>query len=548
MSILSLDDRYNEHRYGKPRAASVIALTDGQLWALDRRVFKRAVLRPTDMRKNVIRVLKKVALLRCLDLNQMQRLTDLLQEQIYNAGDYIIKQGEQGENFYMIEHGQCDCTVNIPSDPEDPKSIPSTKTVLQLKSHDYFGERALLEAKPRAANVIARMPTKVLFIGKTAFEEVMGPLAHIIDEDRRRREAAAAVVLAQGAPETIENVKYVGVATTETPLGTLLLGCFRTEGIPNLCVRSFILNEVHQQSLVEPVIRYIDAVRIVTAASYSAQSSNVLVPKHVGMFRESNAIHVLIKSPIVSDLSALMRNYAESLEFDIDKITFVTGCVVCALETLHSLDIVYRAVHPDSLYVDMNGRIVLMDYRVCKLGMKKSSKTFTLCGVSDYLAPEQIAQTGHGFAVDLWALGVLLCELVTGNHPFAANSEVATYAKIASFGSTTFPSIEFSESVSIEERQLINELLQAEPEQRLGAKRGVQEVKKHALFTKANVPMNWDKIVSGSVISPLAKFADAEKVAVMKDGVDPSVISQFSAEFDRESAGGSLELIDSIVF
>jgi CRP-like cAMP-binding protein len=44
-----------------------------------------------------------------------------------------------------------------------------------------------LESKPRAANVVATSNTRVLFIGKSAFEEVLGPLSKIIDEDRIRR-------------------------------------------------------------------------------------------------------------------------------------------------------------------------------------------------------------------------------------------------------------------------------------------------------------------------------------------------------------------------
>jgi CRP-like cAMP-binding protein len=63
--------------------------------------------------------------------------------------------------------------------------------VLKLNANDYFGERALLKSEPRAANVITRKKTKVLFIYKNAFEEVLGPLSKIIDADRARREENA---------------------------------------------------------------------------------------------------------------------------------------------------------------------------------------------------------------------------------------------------------------------------------------------------------------------------------------------------------------------
>ena len=52
--------------------------------------------------------------------------------------------------------------------------------------------------------------------------------------------------------------------------------------------------------------------------------------------------------------------------------------------------IVYRAVQPESINVDASGRLVLVDYRVCKVGLTPGEKTFTVCGAADYLSPEQV--------------------------------------------------------------------------------------------------------------------------------------------------------------
>lgn len=54
-------------------------------------------------------------------------------------------------------------------------------------------------------------------------------------------------------------------------------------------------------------------------------------------------------------------------------------------------------------------------------GVGAHARTYTLCaGALGYLAPEQLQHTGHGTSVDHWALGVLLCELLTGVHPFSS--------------------------------------------------------------------------------------------------------------------------------
>jgi cGMP-dependent protein kinase len=500
------------------------------------------VLRPPDSRKNVIRVLKKVALFAALNFTQMQRLTDLLNEAFYNPGDYIITQGEEGDSFYIIEHGQCDCTINIPASDINP--VATTKVVLSLNDHDYFGERALLEAKPRAANVIARVPTKVLYITKRSFEEVLGPLASIIDEDRKQRETLAAIALNKEIPSTFQDVRLAAVVSNDS-VSPVLLGSFNTQ-LLNITVRSFILSVAVQAEAIASLSRCIDASKIITANYMVNHSEKALVPRNVGLFRDSNAIHLLFRTAVVTDLGSLLRTYADKFTNNTEMITYIMACIVSALETVHGLGIIYRAVHPESLHVDALGRIILMDFRVSKLGARSESfRTFTVCGVSDYLAPEQISQTGHGFAVDLWSLGVLLCELATGQHPFASSSEVATYSKVSSFGSPSFPSLTFPDNISLDIRGMVNALLAPLPGNRLGAN-GLSSVKSHALFSKLDPVPNWDRIALGNVPSPLASIAAVEMEEISKENIDKALHDSFVATFDKTPYPSLTEVLDGI--
>jgi serine/threonine protein kinase len=100
---------------------------------------------------------------------------------------------------------------------------------------------------------------------------------------------------------------------------------------------------------------------------------------------------------------------------------YATKCLVLALETLHGNNIIYRALQPESVHIDNLGHVVLIDYRVCKLGVGFGERTFTVCGLAEYLAPEQISQTGHSYPVDLWGLGILLYEMACGINPFHCN-------------------------------------------------------------------------------------------------------------------------------
>lgn len=527
----------------------MIAVSDGRLWALDRRVFRTVVMRSVDARKGIIRTLKKVELLKCLNNVQMQRLVDLLVEDVYPENHYIIRQGEVGDNFYLIVKGSCDCTINSSTPSEASETL-----VMQLKDNDYFGEKALLTANPRAANVIARSLTKVLYINKKAFEEVLGPLSEIIDRDRERRESMSRIDGNMRIPKQLSDIIINGVVSQE-PSSLILSGSFGNPSSrqPNITVRSFLLNEVDRLGISSAVIANIDVARIVSAAT--STSSNHVLPRLLTVIRDSNAIHLVIESAITCDLATIvlsanaragfpdstttesptLQSPQQPLRHEV--VAYIAGSIIAGLEQLHSLGIAYRAIQPESIAVDIRGFVQLTDYRVSKAGLIGENKTFTICGATDYLAPEQISQRGHSTPVDLWALGTLMYELSVGTNPFGSNSEVATYTKISTFGSKSFPSLLFPEYVSSEIKAIINQLLVPTPEARLGASvGGFESLKKHALFR------GFDWKASENMRSPLQALAAAEQEEVCRDGIDPKVFDAFAATYDADNSSW----IDSI--
>ena len=126
--------------------------------------------------------------LKSLSTDQLQRLADVLTEVKVKPGEFVIKQGEEGDTFYIISDGKAEVTKN------DPKAGPKGKVVGEITQGQYFGERALLNKEPRAANVVAAGTgqLKLLSISKDSFEEVLGPLADIIQDVRAPAACACA--------------------------------------------------------------------------------------------------------------------------------------------------------------------------------------------------------------------------------------------------------------------------------------------------------------------------------------------------------------------
>jgi len=91
---------------------------------------------------------------------------------------------------------------------------------------------------------------------------------------------------------------------------------------------------------------------------------------------------------------------------------------VCALEALHKRNIIFRDLKPENIVIDQDGHAMLTDFGLSKEGISNSTKARSFCGSVAYLAPEMLSRRGHGKTVDLYLLGVLLFEMLTGTPPY----------------------------------------------------------------------------------------------------------------------------------
>ena len=109
-------------------------------------------------------------------------------------------------------------------------------------------------------------------------------------------------------------------------------------------------------------------------------------------------------------------------------------------------------------------------------------KAFTICGDPLYFAPEIVTQRGYDHGADLWALGVLYCELFEGHNPIgtADTDETSIFKKLAAFSSDA---LEFTKKTPKKLKSIITALLEPEVDRRLGyGGCGSDEIKSKKFF------------------------------------------------------------------
>jgi len=151
--------------YSAPRAASVVAKSDGKLWALHRYAFRQVLAQQTE-RKELVRVLKRISLLKNVKPEKIQSLAAAMAEVTFGKGESVVEQGQVGDNFFVVVSGSCELI-------HKEKEEVATAT---LKANDYFGEEVLVDERRYGATVVALQTTTCYKLDKLTLKQTVGNL------------------------------------------------------------------------------------------------------------------------------------------------------------------------------------------------------------------------------------------------------------------------------------------------------------------------------------------------------------------------------------
>ncbi len=202
-------------------------------------------------------------------------------------------------------------------------------------------------------------------------------------------------------------------------------------------------------------------------------------------FQDDNRIYFVMEFVEGGDLMFHIQNR----QFTVADCKFYLAELVLALEFLHEKGVMYRDLKLDNVLLSRDGHVKLADYGLSRCDLPADGLTRTFCGTPEFMAPEMLLDQPYGFAIDFWAFGVLLYQVLENRSPFYGNSEREI------FQATLKGKFDFLPSTDKHARSLITKLLTAKVADRIGS---WSTVKNHSFFTG----VDWEALKQLKVAAP----------------------------------------------
>ena len=470
----------------EPRAASVTAIGPIECFTVDRKHFTE-VLGPLqellELHKGIQMMTKVKMLSENLNQGEIEKVSRSLQRKICSDGTRVIKQGEKGDLFYMIEKG----TVTVLIDNNEVASLTDASPT------PYFGEMALISDDIRAATIIADGSVQLAYLTRQNFNQLLGPMKDIIKRVSNKREEENNVFskafgrVGRALSNTVQksargsSIMGEGNAIPFTALvekRVLGTGTFGTVKLvqDGRDGKGYALKVLRKKMIM-------DAKQLTNVYSEKEIMQALIHPlilRLYAAYQDDSALFMLLDLVPGGELWSLLHGDERILPqtslggVSLEYSKFYTSNVLAAIQHFHEKDVAYRDLKPENLVIDGEGYIKVIDLGFAKI-IAPGEKSNTLCGTPEYLAPELVLSKGHSTPVDIWAIGVLIYELLTNCTPFEDDEPTEMFRKIA-HPKKTLKGV-FTRSWDKKSRKIIEAILDESPVNRLGCRKmGIDEL------------------------------------------------------------------------
>eukprot|EP00425_Heterocapsa_triquetra_P001339 CAMPEP_0195056758 /NCGR_PEP_ID=MMETSP0448-20130528/5021_1 /TAXON_ID=66468 /ORGANISM="Heterocapsa triquestra, Strain CCMP 448" /LENGTH=1021 /DNA_ID=CAMNT_0040086603 /DNA_START=86 /DNA_END=3148 /DNA_ORIENTATION=- len=464
--------------YNTRQLCTMRAKGDCQVYAIERRVFKRCFGRESNQLQEMERLLDQVDLLASLLVSERAEIARNARGFVnYKAGVKIIEQGAVlGETLYYVVSGGVVYSTKE-SDPTYKRELTKgdgfghCSTLQDLRTHEFT-----ITVGPGGAKCLV-VPGAILRSSSLVAEQQPGTPGL---EGAERHGHSAFSNASEGGPSD-EAISMLQLDSLE-PVALLGEGGFGSVYLVRTMGHEYALKRLSKGYIVEQNMQK----QIVCERDILSMVDSPFIVHFYKTYKDAQFLYVLMEFAAGGHLYSLLNDRPHVLQRDEPRgsaAMFYVACVICALEHMHERRIVYRDLKPENVLLDSSGYA-----KICDLGFARFclGKSHTMVGTPEYMAPEMIdAPHTHDGGVDWWALGVLTFEMLTGQVPWDDQGAPDTMMLLFNIrkGQDSGLPERLLPSGLILAKDFIKKLLAVDEEKRAGRNADGAEIKKHPWFT-----------------------------------------------------------------
>ena len=319
-------------------------------------------------------------------------------ERWFAAGSPLMRQGESGDCLVVVQEGEVEVSVQVGNDRHVLK---------RAGKGEVFGEMALLTQEPRTATVMAVTPVRALVLPVADFHRLA------------RNEPALAAVLSR------LTARRLGEDTHDALSGKIFHGHTIRQrlGRGGMAVvyeadeaatgRRVALKMMSHRFIFREEAKQ----RFQREADLIESFDHQNIAKMFGRFEAFHTFFIVMEFCDGASLDQILGGLGRLAFPDARRIL---GQLASALEYAHGRRVVHRDLKPSNVMVNRDGIVKLMDFGLAQPLHESGPALRRIAGTPPYMAPEQLTGEPLGTATDVFALGGVAWELLTGTTPFRA--------------------------------------------------------------------------------------------------------------------------------
>jgi serine/threonine protein kinase/CRP-like cAMP-binding protein len=408
-------------------------------------------------------LLKTVPLVQTLPMIEQVEMYSLFQHEEYAEGDYIIRQGEIGDKFYIILEGSA--FIKEEHSSGDPNKA---RVITTLYDGHFFGEMALIYDEPRMASVVAAEKISCLAISKANFRDALNApqFKKKMQEQtyeimlRREKRKMAATQLAHQKSGGSTSSSVTEIDTPRTLMSNKVVKR-RVNGAGRYINNYHILGELGKGSYgcvylvrnedtgkdyaMKTLLRSTNKWKNLSISDEIKAEIEIMkglrhenIVSLIEVIDDPNSKEVYLIQELM-ELGAVLPNEAVSVPIAVDQARYYFRDMLRGVRYLHSKGIIHRDLKPQNMLRSSDDRVKIADFGAAVItnGLNADGRgAITAGGTPAFMAPEIYKYVRNSTnadnspdyvnspKVDVWSLGATLYNMVVGQPPWMANTQL----------------------------------------------------------------------------------------------------------------------------